>query len=62
MRGAVLRFLGGFGVVFGALFGIGDLLLGQPLRGSALVVVAVLLLVAIVRSGAPREGGGEPHG
>lgn len=57
MRGMFLRFLGGLVVVFGSLFGIGDLLLGRPLRGSALVVVAVLLLVVIVRSGGPRESG-----
>ncbi len=47
-----LRFVAGFGVVFGCLFGIGDLLLGRELRGAALIVIAVLLLFGIVRAGA----------
>ncbi|MFZ9886568.1 MAG: sodium:solute symporter family protein [Myxococcota bacterium] len=50
-----LRLLAGLGVVFGSLFGIGDLLLGRQARGLALVVVAAALLLAIVRTGS-KEG------
>lgn len=46
----LLRFTVGLGVVYGTLFGIGDLLLGPRLPGLALVMVAAAGLAWIVRS------------
>ncbi|MGB5817712.1 MAG: sodium:solute symporter family protein [Thermoanaerobaculia bacterium] len=48
---AILRFAAGLAVVFGTLFGTGDLLLGNVIRGSIEVVAAMVLLLMIVRSG-----------
>ncbi len=50
LRDAGLRFAAGLVVVFGTLFGLGDLLLGRPFRGVLLLAVAVLLLARIIRS------------
>lgn len=57
LRPAVLRFAAGLVVVFGTLFGLGDLLLGSTATGLALLVVAALMLAWIIRSGrdAPRR-------
>ncbi len=49
---AVARFAAGLVVVFGALFGIGDLLLGSGLRGGLLLTTATALLLFVLRSGA----------
>jgi solute:Na+ symporter, SSS family len=52
---ATLRFVGGIYVIFGCLFGIGDLLLGRGVRGAVLVAGAAVVLALIVR-----KGGEEP--
>lgn len=54
------RFLAGLVIVFGTLFGIGELLLGSALYGIGLLVVAAALLGYVIRSGRERgiaEGG-----
>lgn len=55
---AAWRFAGGLVVVYSALFGIGDLVLGRPLRGGILLGISVAVLVAIVRRG---RAGPAPH-
>jgi solute:Na+ symporter, SSS family len=50
LRHAALRWLAGCGVLFGLCFGLGGLLLGQPLLGGALMLGAALLLVGLLRS------------
>jgi Na+/proline symporter len=54
-----LRFAAGVAVVFSCLFGIGDLILGRPLRGALLLAVTVGLLTWVIRSGARAGGEGE---
>jgi len=49
--GMVGRFFGGAIVVFGTLFGIGDLLMGWPLRGIALLLLAGWVLTRIAGAG-----------
>jgi Na+/proline symporter len=51
IKPAVLRFAAGLVVVFGTLFGTGNLLLGNVLKGTIEVAAAVVLLLWIVRSG-----------
>ena len=48
---ALARFAAGLVLVFSALFGIGDLLIGRGLRGALLVAMAIALLLLVVRSG-----------
>jgi hypothetical protein len=48
VRGSALRFCIGLVVVFGSLAGIGDLLLGQPVRGAVLMGLAILGLSRIL--------------
>jgi len=48
----VQRFAGGAAIVFCSLFGIGDLLLGWRLRGAALLVLSLFLLLRVVASAA----------
>ena len=47
----VLRFLGGIVVVFAPLAGIGDLLLGHPLRGLLSLALGAVVLAWILRPG-----------
>jgi hypothetical protein len=54
IKPAILRFAAGLVVVFGTLFGTGDLLLGNMLKGAVEVAAAVVLLLMIVRFG--KEG------
>ena len=49
LAGAVARFAASLWVVFGTLFGTGDLLLGRPLRGAILVATAAFLALVVVR-------------
>lgn len=44
-----LRFVAGAGVVFGTLFGLGEILLGSVLQGLGMISLAVLLLAWILR-------------
>jgi Na+/proline symporter len=46
----VLKFLAGLWIIYGTLFGIGDLILGRPLRGVVFVAIAMALLFWIARS------------
>jgi SSS family solute:Na+ symporter len=54
---AALRVLAGLVVVYGALFGIGDWVLGRWGRGAGLLLLAALALVWIARSGRARTQG-----
>ncbi len=51
---ALLKVVAGLAVVYGALFGIGDLVLGRWPRGLGLLVVAAVALAWILREG--RQG------
>ncbi len=51
----VAGFAAGLAIVFGALFGIGDLILGRPFRGVTLVLVACGLLYWVIARRAPAE-------
>jgi Na+/proline symporter len=55
IKPATLRFAAGLVVVFGTLFGTGDLLLGNVFRGSLEIAAAVVMLWWIVRSGSERS-------
>jgi hypothetical protein len=54
----VRRFFAGLWIVYGTLFGIGDLIFGRPLRGIVFVVIAMALLFWIAKSrpGVSEEG------
>lgn len=55
MKPLLLRFFAGIISVYGALFSLGDLFLGNPGRGLILGLAAVLALTWIVRSGRGAE-------
>jgi len=46
----VLKFIAGLWIVYGTLFGIGDLIFGRPLRGVVFVAIAMTLLFWIAKS------------
>ncbi|OGQ81152.1 MAG: hypothetical protein A2289_15000 [Deltaproteobacteria bacterium RIFOXYA12_FULL_58_15] len=50
---AILKVIGGCGLVYGSLFGIGHLLLGRYLEGVAWLLMASLLLFVVLRRAVP---------
>ena len=50
LAGSFFRFLAGLYIVFGTLFGIGELLLGSPLQGTLAITLAALTLGFVIRS------------
>ncbi len=52
---AALRFVGGVIVTFGTLYGIGEVVIGSTAVGAACLVVAVVVLALIIKSGKGQE-------
>jgi Na+/proline symporter len=50
LMAVIQRFIAGLWIVYGTLFGIGDLIFGRPLRGVIFVAIAMALLFWIARS------------